>query len=170
MSPRVTPHKEGRLSFPPARSNCISLPFESCFLVPVWQTCCLHPSPTWSFCWGSSSLSHLPCCNLWQGGEMRHRKAVLLVFIGLRPYWHKWWARGGGWGPPRAGDKPDPDTKPQAGVCPISLPEPCSIYIERFEELCFYLALKVHFKSIKKRSHWVRQPHLGNSNSMLSFE
>lgn len=168
MSPRVTAHKEGRLSLPQPGLTASACPSRAAFYSLCGKPAVyIHPQLGLSV---EVPLLYLPCCNLWQSEEMRHRKAVLLVFIGLRPYWHKWWARGGGWGPPRAGDKPDPDTKPQAGVCPISLPEPCSIYIERFEELCFYLALKVHFKSIKKRSHWVRQPHLGNSNSLLSTE
>lgn len=73
-------------------------------------------------------------------------------------------------GPPGEADKPDPDSNPQAGVCPISLSEPCCIYIKRFEELGFYPALKVHFKSIKKQTHWVSRTHLGNSKSVLSLE
>ena len=76
-------HKDGGLSCLSASSNCSSVsPSQAGFSS-------LHNKPTvyihsllGPFSWGSSSLSHLLCCNLWLSEEMRHRKSSSLAFIG----------------------------------------------------------------------------------------
>lgn len=64
-------------------------------------------------------------------GRKHVRERAALAFNWPLLFWHKCWADAKvEVGPQRVGDRPNPNTKPPpAGVCLISLPEFCCVYI-----------------------------------------
>lgn len=126
------------------------------------------------FCWGSSSLSHLFCCNLWLGEEMHHRKSSSLAFIGpgsvgtnggLEIRWD--WAS-------KDGRQARPKHQPP-GRCLLPLCRSPAVFTFRDLENCvhqlsFHLTYKASFKSMKKLSHQVRvAPFRGFKLSAFSW-